>query len=79
MMRCDLPHFDQATALVDAPSSLRYAYWRARIKGSLGDLLTRSRNSQETDDTRHVRQILDGYRAIQTMGYCASVGKAVAG
>lgn len=75
MVRCDLPLFDRAARLTDAPKSLRYSMWRARMTGDALSLLDRIRSDADEEDTRHVRQVLDGYREIATRGYCpASTG-----
>jgi len=75
MVRCDLSLFDRAARLTDAPKSLRYSMWRARISGNALSLLDRIRSDADEEDTRHVRQVLDGYREIATRGYCpASTG-----
>lgn len=70
MVRCDEKRFDKALLLTDAPSNLRYAFWRARINGNAISLLNRVRGEASEDDTRHVRQVLSGYRSILELGYC---------
>ena len=71
MMRdCKLEAFDRAAALTNAPDALRYRLWRARIAGGAGKLAPDIRAGDGSDDTRHVRQVLEGYGAIQTLGYC---------
>ena len=70
MARCDLETFEDARAQTDAPDNLRYAFWRARITGQDEALLARVRAIEEDQDTREVRRVLDGYRAIQEFGYC---------
>lgn len=70
MTRCDAGLFDRATGHTSAPNSLRYAFWRARITGNTSGLLDRVRALESEDDTRDVRQVLEGYRAIQELGYC---------
>lgn len=70
MQRCDLSGFDRAVALTPAPDSLRYALWRARIAGNAGHLASRIRSDANSDDTRHVRNALEGYGPIVTLGYC---------
>lgn len=71
MMRdCRLAEFDRALALTAAPESLRYALWRARITGGAGVLAPDIRAGDGTDDTSHVRQALEGYGAILSLGYC---------
>lgn len=71
MMRdCRLAEFDRALALTAAPDALRYALWRARITGGAGVLAPDIRAGDGTDDTSHVRQALEGYGAILSLGYC---------
>jgi hypothetical protein len=71
MMRdCRLAEFDRAVALTAAPESLRYALWRGRIRGGAGTLAPDIRAGDGTDDTSHVRQALEGYGAILSLGYC---------
>lgn len=71
MMRdCRLSQFDRAVALTNAPDALRYRLWRARITGGAGALAPDIREGDGTEDTRHVRQVLEGYSPILTLGYC---------
>ncbi len=71
MMRdCKLPGFDRAVAMTSAPDALRYALWRARITGGAGALAPDIRAGDGSDDTSHVRQALEGYGAIMSLGYC---------
>lgn len=70
MYRCDLAMFDRATSTARKPLNLRQAFWRARISGGALDLLERVRAEADSEDTRHVRQVLDGYGAIVQLGYC---------
>lgn len=70
MARCDLEGLEAATALTDAPRNIRYAFWRARISGDGLTLLPRVRGLENDQDTRDVRRVLDGYRAILELGYC---------
>lgn len=71
MMRdCKLADFDRAVALTSAPDALRYRLWRARITGGAGTLAGAIRAGDGTDDTSHVRQALEGYGAILSLGYC---------
>jgi len=72
MQRCDLDGFDRAVALTHAHDSLRYTLWRARITGSAGHLASRIRTQADPGDTRHVRNALEGYGPIVTLGYCQS-------
>jgi len=70
MMRgCDLKAFDRAAALTAAPESLRYALWRARITGGAGALADNIR-AGGGEDTSHVRQALEGYGTVLSLGYC---------
>lgn len=70
MRDCDLVAFDRAAALTAAPEALRYRLWRARITGGAGRLADDIRAGDGSDDTRHVRQALEGYGAILALGYC---------
>lgn len=71
MMRdCRLAEFDRAVEMTTSPASLRYALWRARITGGAGGLADDIRRGDEDGDTRHVRQALEGYGAILSLGYC---------
>ncbi|MFN7164517.1 MAG: hypothetical protein ACK4P2_06820, partial [Hyphomonas sp.] len=72
MMRdCRLAEFDRAVALTSAPDALRYRLWRARITGGAGALAGAVRAGDGSDDTSHVRQALEGYGAILSLGYCS--------
>lgn len=72
MMRdCRLAEFDRAVDMTAAPESLRYALWRARITGGAGALADDIRAADAAGDTSHVRQALEGYGAILSLGYCA--------
>ena len=79
MVRCDMPMFREAIALTDAPQNLRYAFWNARIEGGAIDLLNRVRSIDNDQDTRDVRRVLDGYRAILDFGYCDQSAAAIGG
>jgi len=70
MVRCDRTRFEKALLYTDAPGNLRYSIWRARIEGNVLGLLARIRGIDTDQDTREVRRVLEGYRAIQTFGYC---------
>lgn len=70
MVRCDSDLLDRAIGYTSAPGSLRYAFWQARIHGDASGLLDRVREINNEADTRDVRQVLEGYRAIQELGYC---------
>lgn len=71
MSRCDMDLLSRAVALTDAPKNLRYAFWRARLTGGIDPLISRVRSIENDEDTRDVRRVLDGYRAILEFGYCA--------
>lgn len=71
MRDCDLSGFDRAVALTTAPDALRYQLWRARITGGAGSLADSIRAGDGSKDTRHVRQVLEGYMPILALGYCA--------
>lgn len=71
MRDCDLAAFDRAAGLTTAPDALRYRLWRARITGGAGSLADTIRSGDGSNDTRHVRQALEGYGAILSLGYCA--------
>ena len=71
MYRCDLATFDRARSRTHAPNSLRFAIWRARITGDVLALRSRIRDEADDTDTRHVRQVLGGYRAILELDYCS--------
>lgn len=79
MARCDRARFEQALLYTDAPGNLRYAIWRARIDGDVLALLPRIRAINSDEDTREVRRVLEGYRAIQEMGYCAARNDPIGG
>ena len=70
MYRCDLEMFDRAAARTHAPGNMRYAFWRARMTGNGGQLRQRIVQDADAQDTRHVRQVFDGYRSIVELGYC---------
>lgn len=73
MRRCDLERFDRARSRTQDPDGLRYMFWRARITGDLSYVTPRISAEAECDDTRFVRQALEGYRAILEQGYCSAV------
>ena len=77
MTRCDGDLLARAVALTDAPRNLRYAFWRARVEGNSLSLLSRIRAIDNIEDTRDIRRILDGYRAILELGYCPSDKSAI--
>ena len=70
MTRCDISTFGLAEMSTTAPGNLRYAFWRSRIDGSALDILARVRAIETDKDTREVRRVLEGYRAIQERVYC---------
>ncbi|MFN7056665.1 hypothetical protein [Hyphomonas sp.] len=70
MMDCRINDFERARGLTSAPESVRYALWQARIEGGAGQLAGVVRRGDGTDDTRHVRQALEGIGAILALGYC---------
>lgn len=70
MENCNLAAFDRAVQLTVEPDGLRYAFWRARITGNAGPLAARVRAAGGREDTRHVREALEGYGAILERGYC---------
>tara|TARA_R110002051_G_scaffold10868_6_gene40667 strand:+ start:2434 stop:3180 length:747 start_codon:yes stop_codon:yes gene_type:complete len=70
MENCNLAAFDRAVQLTVEPDGLRYAFWRARITGSAAALAARVRTESDRQDTRHVREALEGYGAILQRGYC---------
>ena len=79
MARCDADLLGQALRSTDAPDNLRYAFWRARIDGNATSLLSRVRSIKTEDDTRDIRRVLDGYRAILEHGYCDERKSAIGG
>ncbi|MEO1100650.1 MAG: hypothetical protein AAFW65_02270, partial [Pseudomonadota bacterium] len=72
MRRCELDRFDRARSMTQGPDSLRYEFWRARITGDVSYVTPRIAAEAERDDTRFVRQALEGYRAILEHGYCGA-------
>lgn len=70
MQRCDLSLFDRGRALTPEPEALRYALWRTRITGGASRLTARIAQGDGSDDTRHVRQAIDGYAPVLAQGYC---------
>lgn len=79
MVRCDGDRLTRAIARTDSPRNLRYAFWSARVSGGLANLLVRVRAIKNEQDTRDVRRVLDGYRAILELGYCAEKSTAMGG
>ncbi|GAB5456709.1 MAG: hypothetical protein Hens2KO_29380 [Henriciella sp.] len=79
MARCDTVLFQQALRSTDAPDNLRYAFWQARIGSDAGHLLSEVRAIKTEDDTRDIRRVLDGYRAILEHGYCDPQKSAIGG
>ena len=79
MARCDADLFQQARRSTDAPDNMRYAFWQARIRGDALSLLSAVRAIDNEDDTRDIRRVLDGYRAVLENGYCAPQKTAIGG
>jgi len=78
MGRCEAERLSRAISRTDAPNGLRYAFWQARLSGDVRDLFDRVRAVNNDEDTRYVRRVLDGYRAILEFGYCPET-KAMGG
>ena len=70
MQRCDLASFDRALSLTPEPDAIRYRLWRARITGHAGHLAPVIRDGATDEDTRHVRNALEGLAPIIRLGYC---------
>ena len=79
MARCDAELLEQALRSTDAPDNLRYAFWQARIGGDARRLLSDVRAIKNEDDTRDIRRVLDGYRAILEQGYCTQPKSEIGG
>lgn len=79
MARCDADVLEQALRSTDAPRNLRYAFWKARIGGDAKALLNEVRSIKTEDDTRDIRRVLDGYRAILELGYCDGPKSVIGG
>ena len=79
MVRCDRNRFEKALLYTDAPGNIRYAIWRARLEGGVLSLLSRIRSIDTDEDTREVRRVLEGYRAIQVYGYCGARNDPIGG
>ena len=79
MARCDADLLAQARRSTDAPDNLRYAFWQARIGGDARHLLSEVRAIKNEEDTRDIRRVLDGYRAILEHGYCAQQKSEIGG
>ena len=79
MARCDKALLEDAIARTDAPRNIRYAFWRARITGDGMSLLPRVRAIDTDEDTREVRRVLNGYRAILELGYCSPMKTEIGG
>lgn len=77
-IRCDRQAFESALTLLPYPESLRYRFWGARINGETGRVLADRSITAESDDTRYIRQAIDGYRLIQDFGYCEPVETQIA-
>lgn len=74
MERCDLQRFDTSLELMSVSDNLRYDLWRARITGFATTALQRISSDADVDDTRHVRQAIEGYEAIVRNGLCFTQG-----
>lgn len=72
MIRCDQELFGKSEMHTTAPGNLRYAFWRARMSGNAASLVERVRAIEIEDDTREVRRVLEGYRAVLEFGYCSN-------
>ena len=68
--RCHSADFEEAMQFVDTPQNFRYTFWRARLSGNLGELPRQIRAQAIEEDTRHVRQVLEGYQLILGQGFC---------
>ena len=79
MARCDADLLEQALRSTDAPDNLRYAFWKARTEGDAKTLLGRVRAIKTEDDTRDIRRVLDGFRAILEHGYCHQQKSVIGG
>lgn len=79
MARCDADLFQRARRSTDAPDNMRYAFWEARIGGDSRHLVDAVRAIDNEDDTRDIRRVLDGYRAVLEYGYCAQPKSAIGG
>lgn len=76
-IRCDAAMFRSATLKTGLSDSLRYAFWRGRFEGDLTTQIKRVWEESSSEDTRHIRQAIDGYRLIDQYGYCATSTLAV--
>ncbi|MEL7232652.1 MAG: hypothetical protein AAGJ85_09100 [Pseudomonadota bacterium] len=70
-LRCDMATFEAALDYVGDKESLRYQFWAARISGDGGSVIAAIDMERERNDTRVIRQAIDGYRLISEFGYCA--------
>ncbi len=70
MRRCDLDGFDRALKYTDEPGALRYAVWRTRMAGDLGDVIQRLQKSVENERAMHVRQTIDGLTDVLALKIC---------
>ena len=71
-LRCDLASFESARKMTLAPGAIRYDFWRGRITGDLSALPAAIIVGANTEDTRHVRQALDGIGFLGDHGFCSS-------
>ena len=72
MRRCDLAAFDRVLAFTDAPGALRYAVWRTRMEGGMGDVMLRLEGAPEDARAMHVRQVIDGLADVLQRKTCAT-------
>ena len=69
-LRCDLKTFDTARTMTLAPDAIRYTFWRARITGDRAGLPTAIMTGASSEDTRPIRQALDGIEFLAEFGAC---------
>lgn len=77
-LRCDRKAFGAALSLLPNPQSLRYRFWGARISGEVGPVIADIGALTEIEDTRPIRQAIDGYRLIHDFGYCSAAASPMA-
>lgn len=68
--RCDLSRFEAAMSSVMAPEAIRYRFWRARLTGERNGLGSAIAEQGSNEDTRHVRQALEGIALLADLGPC---------
>lgn len=71
-VRCDKGSFEAAMSLLPNPESMRYRFWSARIDGEAEPVIANIQSYEEFEDTRMIRQAIDGYRLIHDFGYCGA-------